>query len=61
MAWWKSTGRESAKQAGRPAGRLLLQALEPRMMFDGAVAASVGEAAHHVDPAHDAARVDAQQ
>ncbi|MBP4049355.1 DUF4347 domain-containing protein [Chromobacterium violaceum] len=61
MAWWKSTGRESAKQAARPAGRLLLQALEPRMMFDGAVAASVGEAAHHVDPAHDAARVDAQQ
>ncbi|WP_046157988.1 DUF4347 domain-containing protein, partial [Chromobacterium vaccinii] len=61
MAWWKSTGRESAKQAGRPAGRLLLQALEPRMMFDGGVAASVGEAAHHVDPAHDAARVDAQQ
>ncbi|MBP4047257.1 Ig-like domain-containing protein [Chromobacterium violaceum] len=61
MAWWKSTGRESAKQAARPVGRLLLQALEPRMMFDGAVAASVGEAAHHVDPAHDAARVDAQQ
>ncbi|WP_440216347.1 Ig-like domain-containing protein [Chromobacterium piscinae] len=61
MAWWKSMGREPAKQAGRPAGRLLLQALEPRMMFDGAVAASVGEAAHHVDPAHDAARVDAQQ
>ncbi|WP_406850388.1 DUF4347 domain-containing protein, partial [Chromobacterium phragmitis] len=61
MAWWKSSGREPAKLAARPASRLLLQALEPRMMFDGAVAASVGEAAHHVEPAHDAQHADIQQ
>ncbi|UTH76148.1 Ig-like domain-containing protein [Chromobacterium sp. IIBBL 290-4] len=52
MAWWKSTGRKSAKQAARPVNRLLLQALEPRMMFDGAAAASVAEAVQHAFVSH---------
>ncbi|WP_434632129.1 Ig-like domain-containing protein [Chromobacterium sp. CV08] len=60
MKWWKSTDRETAGKAARPAGRLLLQALEPRMMFDGAVAAAV-HAEQHVGVMHDVAAAVAQQ
>ncbi|AUH53743.1 hypothetical protein CXB49_22090 [Chromobacterium sp. ATCC 53434] len=61
MKWWKSTGRKTAGQAARPAGRLLLQALEPRMMFDGAVAASAVHAEQHVGVMHHVADAVAQQ
>ncbi|KUM01642.1 LEPR-XLL domain-containing protein, partial [Chromobacterium subtsugae] len=62
MAWWKSAGRQqAAKQAARPANRLLLQALEPRMMFDGAVAATANHVAQHVGVMHDPQDAGAQQ
>ncbi|OWY37195.1 sulfurtransferase [Xenophilus sp. AP218F] len=57
MAWWKKAGQDvrGGKAASRPQSRLLLQALEPRLMFDGAVAASVAEATHAIAEPHDVA------
>ncbi|WP_139165788.1 DUF4347 domain-containing protein, partial [Chromobacterium amazonense] len=62
MAWWKST-KPQAQSRGteRSSNRLLLQALEPRMMFDGAVAASLGHAAQHVGEMHNVLDASAQQ
>ncbi|MEN3030265.1 Ig-like domain-containing protein [Chromobacterium amazonense] len=62
MAWWKST-KPQAQSRGteRSSNRLLLQALEPRMMFDGAVAASLGHAAQHVGEMHNVLEAASQQ
>ncbi|MBM2885631.1 DUF4347 domain-containing protein [Chromobacterium phragmitis] len=62
MAWWKST-KPQAQSRGteRSSNRLLLQALEPRMMFDGAVAASLGHAAQHVGEMHNVLDAASQQ
>jgi len=51
MKWWKSKqAAPAAAPANRPT-RLLLQALEPRLMFDGA-AVQTAIAALHADAAH---------
>ncbi|POZ62854.1 DUF4347 domain-containing protein, partial [Chromobacterium alticapitis] len=62
MAWWKSAKQQQNPRAkARPSNRLLLQALEPRMMYDGAVAASAGHAAQHIGVMHDVLDAAAQQ
>ena len=52
MAWWKSREKTSVAATGKRS-RLLLQALEPRLMFDGAAMHSA-LAAEHADVPHPA-------
>ncbi|KMN34425.1 sulfurtransferase [Chromobacterium sp. LK1] len=59
MGWWKSAGQSQGSDKKTPApkrSRLLLQALEPRLMFDGAVAATAATAVAHADVPHPAER-----
>ena len=59
MGWWKSAGQSQGSDKKTPApkrSRLLLQALEPRLMFDGAVAATAATAVAHADAASGRAR-----
>ncbi|UJB32610.1 DUF4347 domain-containing protein [Chromobacterium sp. Beijing] len=52
MGWWKSAGQSQGSDKKTPAlkrSRLLLQALEPRLMFDGAAAATAAAASAHAD------------
>ncbi|AXT44790.1 MULTISPECIES: DUF4347 domain-containing protein [Chromobacterium] len=49
MGWWKSAGQSQGSNKKTPVlkrSRLLLQALEPRLMFDGAAAATAAASAH---------------
>ncbi len=58
MGWWKSAQHAKAsdkKNNESKPSRVLLQALEPRLMFDGAAASTVAAAAH-VDIPHPAER-----
>jgi hypothetical protein len=58
MEWWRSVQHATAsdkKSHESKRSRLLLQALEPRLMFDGAVATTVAAVAH-VDVPHPAER-----
>ena len=60
MWWSKSSGKPSRGKAATPGTqqqpaprrRALMMALEPRFMFDGAVAATHAEAAHHQPTEH---------
>ena len=54
--WWRKTA--TARPAELPARSALAMALEPRMLFDGAVAATVAETATVV-PSADAAHAPA--
>jgi hypothetical protein len=48
MGWWKSVQHTQAANKGQQSrrSRLLLQALEPRLMFDGAAVSTVAAVVH---------------
>jgi len=58
MAWWKPNEQTPPHPHNKKAHRLLLQALEPRMMFDGvALTASTSSDASPGDSTHDTSSV----